>query len=223
MSKPKIIITGLGHAGSTYLMRIFQTLDVDVGDSESIFDSHFFQGREWVPATELHKEMIKSVSCYWRAPYELMMDPTKMFDPATRNHFKNKINDLDFPEIIKSPNNGWVWFIDLFQPKYVLVTYRNPQGWMDSMLRWNKRHRPFKIESAENMQAAHTRYVGNSISALEYHNIDYSVITYPDSAESAEYLVDRIRPALDVSGHKHITDNEIRDAFKEICKQEAIK
>ena len=169
-SKPEIIITGLGHAGSTYLVNIFDKLNIDIGDEDEIHDDHNLQGREYRPAVNLHNQIADAISDFRHDPYINHFDPNKIFDSDIRSHFKTIIDQHNWPRLIKSPNSGWVWLIDLFEPKHVIVCYRNPMGWTDSMLRWNRRRRPNEIATDIEIMEAHNNIFGRFfVSPLCYY------------------------------------------------------
>jgi hypothetical protein len=215
MSKPEIIITGLGHAGSTYLMNIFDELGLDVGEDGQLFDENRRHGREYAPAVNIHRRVTNTLSKTRHRPYVTILDPSKVFDPNIKRNFKEEIGNHHFPQVIKSPNTGWTWFIDLFEPKFVIVCYSNPLGWMASMLRWSRKNTPNEVPTDIEVLKAHINIFGSTVSSLEYHEIDYSIIDFPKSVESAEYLSNQLRPCLNIL-KLDISDSEIYEAFNKV-------
>lgn len=216
-SKPEIIITGLGHAGSTYLVNIFDQLGINIGNEDTIHDDDDLRGREYSPAVNIHHQISDSISEIRYRPYVTRLDPSKVFNDEIRDRFKDIINQHDYPQLIKSPNTGWAWFIDLFEPKHVIVCYRDPIGWTDSMLRWNKKYRPNDIASEIEIMEAHNNIFGSTLAALEYHNISYNIISYPKSTENPSYLAEKIKPSCRIAGlHGSQLNHDIIHAFREV-------
>ena len=229
MNPPKVIVTGLGHAGSTYIMDIFDALGIDIGDGPMNDDPSGYpdketrHGREWEQFLDICREMNAKMSQRHRFPYETTMDYEKLFESGDVwiSYFIEKIDEIDFPAIVKYPDFGWGWLIDLFEPEYVIVCKRHPVDWIDSMQRWEDRKgsktRPTKSE----MLGTYTFQIGNVISSLEMLDIDYGFIDFPKSIESSLYLADVLKPALEVLGDKWNRD-DIYNAYKNVVREDWI-
>jgi hypothetical protein len=226
MSNPKVIITGLTHSGSTYLINVFGALGIDIINNQGMVDWTEKHGRENGPFVRLAREIARAVSAdHYTPPLDMKVDSSKIFDKSIRSNIKNYIDQKSFPEIVKFPNEGWNWLIDLFDPELVVVTFRSPTGWMNSMERWNidafeKETVPTIVPPVDKFNAYESIF-GATIGSLEHHNIDYTIVHYPRSAEDPVYLYNSILPALEVLGNESSVE-DVCSAYKNIVRKEWI-
>jgi len=208
-------------------MDIFNALPgVDIGsgamndDPSGYPDEKTRHGREWEPFLAICREMNSKMAQHYCFPYETAMDYEKLFElgDVWLSYFTEKIDQVDFPEVVKYPDFGWGWLIDLFEPEYVIVCNRHPVDWVNSMQRWEDRKRSKTRPTKSEMLTTYTFQIGNIISSLEMLHINYGFIDFPKSTEDHLYLADALKPAFEVLGGKWSRDdvyNAHRDVFRE--------
>lgn len=225
MSKPKVIITGLTHSGSTYLTNIFSALGIDIINDQSMVDWTEKHGRENSPFVKHGRMIANQISSGYNPPLDMKIDPSNIFDDDIRLEIKQSIDEHSFPQLVKFPNEGWNWLIDLFDPELVIVTFRSPLGWMDSMSRWNndaysKGAVPAIVPPIDKFNAYESIF-GHTIASLEHHDIDYTVVHYPKSAEDPIYLFDKITKALEILENNSSVE-DICSAYKSVVRTDWI-
>ena len=183
-------------------------------------------GRENGPFVRYAREIASAISAdHYTPPLDMKIDSLKIFDESIRSKIKSEIDQWEFPEIVKFPNEGWLWLIDLFDPELVIVTYRSPTGWMDSMERWDqdafeKLSNHAKTSTIDKFDS-YASIFGHTVASLEYHKIDYTIAHYPRSATEPTYLHDTIKPALDILGYD-FSINDIYEANSMVVRKDWI-
>lgn len=226
MGNPKVIITGLTHSGSTFLIDIFKELGVDIGSENQWIEWSPKHGREFGPFVNICREIAMLVSPKYNPPMDMKIDPNKIFHPVVNETIDQYIQGTDFPDVVKFPNEGWIWLLELFNPDHVIVTIRKPTGWLNSMNRWDENslevhgHSHTLTHDIDKFES-YASVLGHTFASLELNQIPYDTIEYPRSAMDALYLADIIIPIIQSMGY----DIEYIDFFNiydEVVKREWI-
>lgn len=150
MSQRTVLITGLGHSGTTFVARVLRQAGFDFG--QDIFDVTVDpegnevppggpHGMEWAPLQEFLGDIAKEALTDYNQMGGIEW-LRKCADPEWGEEYRKPLRDLaaQAPEFIKAPwfmrwLERWILYTDR-QPDLVIVSYRDPRQVKQSYLRW---------------------------------------------------------------------------------------
>ena len=125
MKSPEIYITGVGFSGTTFVTKMARELSLDIGtDLSGREGEEEVKGLEWTPFRDIS---LRSGLFMGRAKEPDIPRWTSIMIeniPRIQREFSNGF-ELDYPQVIKCPEYGQSFFLDIFKPKHVIVCYRD--------------------------------------------------------------------------------------------------
>jgi hypothetical protein len=150
------------------------------------------QGLEWEPWRALSSQITKAVGGSLEPkPGWANIDYDRV--EQARRRFRPKISALDFPEVVKFPEQGQACLIDLLSPGHVIVAVRDPEGWYQSMHYQNGPAKTMGRSPLLNGQATKT---GRIILELEAADLPYTVVHYPRVVRVKGYAETKLGPLM---------------------------
>ena len=190
---PNILVTGLGHSGTTYVMQLIEACGWDLGSP--LFNTDERKGLEWLPLQRLSVEIGEALGRTDKPvrPDWNWIDLERREE--VRQDFKERIEALDCPPVVKCPDFGEHAVLSLLKPGHVIFMQRSLDDWTLSM-RGNA-HARRNLTSREIFHAG-ALGMGLLLDALETQNIPYKLVNYPRVARDVEYAWDRLGAVLEV-------------------------
>jgi ubiquinone/menaquinone biosynthesis C-methylase UbiE len=196
---PKVLVTGLGVSGTTYMIRLIGACGFDLGQGHHGMDDR--KGWEWQPLWKLSVEIWSALG---RRAYEPIIPEWNHIQPERleelREQFHSRIEALECPHAVKVPEASPI-LISCLRPGHVIFMHRPMNSWVRSLLGHPNYCHMTRSELFHGAMIAK----GLLLDALESEQIPYTVVSYPRIAKDAAYAWDKLGRLLQV-------DREVFDA-----------
>lgn len=131
-TKPRVVVTGVGYSGTTFVMRLARELGWDL-DEANLHGRDERKGLEWEPFWKLSTEVSKYLGRV-HEPVKPWWTRVLLHNPdLIRDSLKEQLNAMPFPPIVKCPDYGQSLFLDLLEPEMVIICHRNLKDIAQSM------------------------------------------------------------------------------------------
>lgn len=192
-SKPKIVVTGVGYSGTTFVIRLAKELGWDIGEPQ-LHGRDERKGMEWEPFWKFSVQ----VSRYLGRQYE----PVQRWWSRTlienrdiiREAVKSDIDQMPFPSIVKCPDYGQMEFVDLLQPELIIVCHRKLEDVAKSM----KSDNIYALQnlSLQEVYDGVALAYGHLMDAVQNSGIDARIVSFPHMALDSEYAAKALAEPL---------------------------
>lgn len=169
--RPRVLVTGLRHSGTTYTARLLEGAGLDAGPEDELLQVSERQGMEWIPLWRLAGKVADDAGRSV-AQAALWTDPT--LRKAAMDANAEEIRSLVCPELVKVPDYGHLVVRDL-KPDTVVVVTRPWPDWLGSM----QANGPARALGRPRLRSVGMQALEDLYAGVRRHCTDVVKVSYP--------------------------------------------
>lgn len=205
--RPSLYVTGMNHAGSTWVMSLLKELGWDLGGPLRV-DPEQRMGLVLQPLWDLWIEINHRFGHAFGAAWHTYWWSLAPEDrERIIKEYRAKVEGLRIPAVVKSKHAPQVW-LPILRPKHVIVMARPVEQWMTSVEVREGQHGESRAEEAHNELGQ----IGATQAVCMGLKIPFTVVPWPDIGYDSSVAwgwlghVAECEPDRFVEAHRRVTN-----------------